>query len=225
MSAVRVYPIMNLTNVNIFVIRAASGPENPVSGSIGGYVHLNFLPPQIPQFQPGFPYSSDAIVYARQGSQYRKFTVSNSQEQYLLTALSSGTYDLYVNRLGYTNSSRTVVLSTTILDSINFILDTVSIIGVEYIGTVTPKYFELKQNYPNPFNPVTTIEFSVTKQSFVTLALYNILGQQVALLVSEDFKPGTYKVTLNAAALPSGVYFYRLSTTDFSGSRKMILIK
>jgi hypothetical protein len=130
-----------------------------------------------------------------------------------------------VNRLGYTSDSRTVVLGSTNLDSVNFTLDTASVIGIEPIGTGTPKNFELKQNYPNPFNPVTTIEFSLTKQSFVTLVLFNVLGQQVALLVSEDFKPGTYKVTLNAAALPSGVYFYRLSTTDFSGSRKMILIK
>jgi len=222
MSAVRVYPITNLTNINVFVIRTLPGPESPTSGSIGGYVYLNLIPPQ---FQPGFPYSSDAIVYARQGSQYRKFTVSNSQEQYTLTALASGTYDLYVNRLGYTSDSRTVVLSSTNLDSVNFTLDTASLIGIEPIGTGTPKNFELKQNYPNPFNPVTTIEFSVNKQSFVTLALFNILGQQVASLLSEDFKPGSYRLTLNAAALPSGVYFYKLSTSDFSESKKMILIK
>lgn len=88
-----------------------------------------------------------------------------------------------------------------------------------------PKEFALQQNYPNPFNPSTTIEFSVPVRGFVTLKVYNLLGQEVATLVSEELQPGVYKRKWNAPGLSSGVYFYRLQGSEFAQTKRLIMVK
>ena len=88
-----------------------------------------------------------------------------------------------------------------------------------------PETIILKQNYPNPFNPTTTIEFGIPESGFVTLAVYNLLGEQVGLLVYENLSAGSYKATWDASDLPSGIYIYKLSAGEFSQSKKMILLK
>ena len=98
-------------------------------------------------------------------------------------------------------------------------------IGIQPISTEVPKRFELKQNYPNPFNPVTNIEFSIVKGGFVNLVIFNALGQQVSTLVNQDLKAGSYKYDFNASGLPSGTYYYRLTSGDFTQTNKMILVK
>jgi hypothetical protein len=85
--------------------------------------------------------------------------------------------------------------------------------------------YQLMQNYPNPFNPSTTIEYTVPKAGFVTLNVYNILGELVKTLVNMDQNTGSYKVIFNARDLPSGIYFYEISTDNFRQSRKMMLVK
>lgn len=97
---------------------------------------------------------------------------------------------------------------------------------------VTVKKFELSQNYPNPFNPSTKIKFTIAAASLktvstpkVTLKIYNILGQQVAVLINKPLKAGSYEVEFNAAGLPSGVYIYKITAGEFTASRKMILLK
>jgi len=91
-------------------------------------------------------------------------------------------------------------------------------------GTV-PKLFRLYQNYPNPFNPSTIISFDIPKEGFASLKIYNAIGQEVAVLVNGNIKAGVYQKTFNADNLPSGVYFYKLTTENFSDVRKMSLIK
>ncbi|MFC2088855.1 T9SS type A sorting domain-containing protein [Calditrichota bacterium] len=96
-----------------------------------------------------------------------------------------------------------------------------------------PIKFNLKQNYPNPFNPTTNIEFSIPKPEFVILKIYNILGQEVATLVSDKLTPGNYKYTWDAAGFASGIYYYKISAGDpstssgstFVQTRKLILMK
>lgn len=90
------------------------------------------------------------------------------------------------------------------------------------------EYFELKQNFPNPFNPVTTISYSISEQSHVSLNVYNLLGQKIAVLVEEEKKPGLYEVQFDAAyfsRLSSGIYIYELRAGAFHQSRKMILME
>ncbi|MBE0572786.1 MAG: T9SS type A sorting domain-containing protein [Ignavibacteriaceae bacterium] len=88
-----------------------------------------------------------------------------------------------------------------------------------------PETIELKQNYPNPFNPSTTIEFRIPESQFITLAVYNLLGEQVGLLVNENLSAGNYKTDWDASDLPSGIYIYNLLAGEFILSKKMILLK
>ncbi|MEK7651581.1 MAG: T9SS type A sorting domain-containing protein [Patescibacteria group bacterium] len=93
-----------------------------------------------------------------------------------------------------------------------------------------PSEFRLEQNYPNPFNPRTMIRFEMPKQSLVRLAVYDILGREVKLLVQEIKSAGVYETDFDASELPSGTYFYRLqvygsSTSIFTETKKMILMK
>jgi hypothetical protein len=111
------------------------------------------------------------------------------------------------------------------------IAGTNSPLPVEAEQNAIPDQFELMQNYPNPFNPSTTIHYSIAKREYVTIKVFDIIGNEVAALVDE-FKPaGHYEVdfstveTRHGVSLPSGVYFYQLRTESFVQTRKMILIK
>jgi hypothetical protein len=85
--------------------------------------------------------------------------------------------------------------------------------------------FVLGQNYPNPFNPSTTITFTLPTKSFVTLKLFDSLGQEVSTLVSEEMLPGTYSRQWNAEGLPSGAYFYRIQAGSYTETKRLILIR
>lgn len=88
-----------------------------------------------------------------------------------------------------------------------------------------PTGFELSQNYPNPFNPTTNIKFSIPKDGFVSLKVYNSLGQEVATLVNEIKNAGIYQVDFDASNLSSGVYVYTLQSGNNQLSKKMLLMK
>ena len=88
-----------------------------------------------------------------------------------------------------------------------------------------PETIMLKQNYPNPFNPTTTIEFGIPESNFVTLTIYNMLGEQLEVLVNETLSAGSYKANWNAEELTSGIYVYKLLAGNYLESKKMILLK
>jgi len=103
--------------------------------------------------------------------------------------------------------------------------------GIQQIGSVVKSY-ELKQNYPNPFNPSTAINFSIPRNSFVSLKVYDIRGSLVSNLLNETMNAGVYKYDYNAVNLSSGIYLYRIDVTDPSGSaskfsvtKQMVLVK
>lgn len=97
--------------------------------------------------------------------------------------------------------------------------------SVELLNSTLPDRFSLQQNFPNPFNPSTTIQFSITERTPVSLKVFNSLGEEVGTLVSRELNPGTYTYRWDATGLASGVYFYRLITGSFSESRKMVLTR
>ncbi len=105
--------------------------------------------------------------------------------------------------------------------------------NIPYVGTKTgvedkggvPTKFELGQNYPNPFNPSTTFSFSIPSKEFVTLAIYNALGEKVANVVSKNMQAGNYKFNWNASSLASGVYFARLTAGVNVQVQKVMLLK
>lgn len=88
-----------------------------------------------------------------------------------------------------------------------------------------PIEYALHQNYPNPFNPTTTISFDLPTQSYVTLKVYNMLGQEVAALVDGVRQAGRYTASMDGARLPSGVYFYQLNAGLYSAVKKMVILK
>lgn len=89
----------------------------------------------------------------------------------------------------------------------------------------TPVAYALEQNFPNPFNPSTKINYSIPTEGFVTLDVYNSIGQKVANLVSESKTAGTYTINFDASNLTSGIYFYKISSGNFTETKKMILLK
>ena len=89
-----------------------------------------------------------------------------------------------------------------------------------------PKLFQLKQNYPNPFNPATVVSYQLPTASSIEVTVYNTLGQNVRTLVKGRKEAGLHSIMFNANGLPSGVYYYRLSTKNgFVQIRKMVLIQ
>ncbi|MBI9060215.1 MAG: T9SS type A sorting domain-containing protein, partial [Labilibaculum sp.] len=88
-----------------------------------------------------------------------------------------------------------------------------------------PTVYTLNQNYPNPFNPSTKISFSLVETEYVSLSVYNTLGQKVADLVNTELKAGNYTYNFNGTDLSSGIYFYKIATNHFSSVKKMMLLK
>ncbi|MBI5471120.1 MAG: T9SS type A sorting domain-containing protein, partial [Ignavibacteriae bacterium] len=90
-----------------------------------------------------------------------------------------------------------------------------------------PTDFVLHQNYPNPFNPETNISFDLPKNSFVTLKVFNLIGQEMATIANGNLTAGqySYKVGKEQLGLSSGVYFYRLQTDGFTSTKKMVLVR
>ncbi len=111
-------------------------------------------------------------------------------------------------------------------------------IGIDPIASEIPDSYNLYQNFPNPFNPVTKIKFDLPKSNLtlsgakglpIRLIICDILGREITTLVNEQLKPGTYEVVWSATGggsnYPSGVYFYKLVTSDYTETKKMVLIK
>lgn len=90
---------------------------------------------------------------------------------------------------------------------------------------IVPDKFLLEQNYPNPFNPTTKISYQIPKTTFVTLKIYDLLGNEVATLVNEEKPAGNYSVDFNASQLSSGVYFYKMKSDNFVQTKKLIFMK
>jgi len=114
-----------------------------------------------------------------------------------------------------------------IFDPNNYILKSLDIIDIP--NDLKPQSFQLEQNYPNPFNPTTTIEFSIPTSSFVTIKVYNELGQEITQLMNEEKRPGTYTVEFSSTqgnkTLPSGIYIYSIKAGNYTDSKKMMILK
>jgi hypothetical protein len=88
-----------------------------------------------------------------------------------------------------------------------------------------PANFVLYQNYPNPFNPATTIKYQIPEDGFVTIKIYDILGNEVKTLINEQKSKGSYSLMLDSSDLVSGVYIYRIQVNNFTSAKKMMVLK
>jgi hypothetical protein len=104
------------------------------------------------------------------------------------------------------------------------IADSLTSVGIVNSSTVADKY-SLGQNYPNPFNPTTKISFSVPKNEFVSIKVFDLTGKEIAQLVNNEMNAGTYEYIFNGSSLASGIYFYQIKTPNFTETKRMTLVK
>ena len=99
------------------------------------------------------------------------------------------------------------------------------IVNLQPVSNEIPSNFELYQNYPNPFNPATKIKFQLPKAGNAKIEIFDPIGRLVTTLINNTFEPGNYEIEFNGGNLSSGIYFYRLTTDNFTQIKKMILVK
>ena len=99
------------------------------------------------------------------------------------------------------------------------------VIDVKNISSEIPTDFSLEQNYPNPFNSITNVKFQIINSGIVKIKVYDLLGKEVKTIVNEYMQPGTYNVSFDAEGLSSGVYFYRMEASNFTSTKKCVLLK
>lgn len=116
---------------------------------------------------------------------------------------------------GWATGNNGIILKTT----------TGGVTGITIVSSQIPIEFKLYQNYPNPFNPNTKVKFQISKEDFVKLVVYDILGNKIAVLVNEKLKAGTYEVEFDGMNYPSGVYYYKLEADYYIETRKLVLLK
>jgi hypothetical protein len=97
--------------------------------------------------------------------------------------------------------------------------------SVERDAAEMPRHSTLEQNFPNPCNPNSEIRYQISEVSNVRLAVYDLLGREVAVLVDEQKEPGSYQVRFDASGLSSGMYFCRLQAGSYTKTRKMLLVR
>ena len=148
-----------------------------------------------------------------------------------------GSYWAYGNDGGHFNLSvhdpPNQSVSTDIAIALYFVSDHLPVVAEFDFGVVSDiedefiisDEFVLFQNYPNPFNPTTKIRYLVKIRQFISLTVYDALGNEIAILVNQELPSGTYEVEFDASDLPSGVYMYRLTAGNFTSSKKLLLLK
>jgi hypothetical protein len=98
-------------------------------------------------------------------------------------------------------------------------------VGINNISSEIPEEFKLYDNYPNPFNPETNMKFDIAEKGLANLTVYDMLGREVAVLINQDLVPGKYEFRWDASYLESGVYFFRLTTSKYTMTKRMVLLK
>jgi hypothetical protein len=159
---------------------------------------------------------NQAITKYNQG----KLNVVNN----VLTDFISQLYDLIAaNKISQVDGQNLIDYSYLIIKNLNSDLAKDNI--KDNVSQLFPTQLQLNQNYPNPFNPSTKINFQLPSDGFVTLKVYDVLGNEVGTLINSEKTAGSYEVNFDASSLPSGTYLYRLLSGGFVETKKMILLK
>jgi hypothetical protein len=156
--------------------------------------------------------------YLDAGTGYSSYLWSTGATTRIIQINSPGTYYVFVpyGQGGFISSERAVITNMS---------NPCSQVGIEEVSNELPERFELHQNYPNPFNPTTHFGFRIAEFGLVRLTIYDALGREATVLVNENLKPGSYKVSWDGTNYPSGLYFYVLSAGNFTQTKKMVLVK
>jgi len=157
------------------------------------------------------------------GSTFGGLTVYNGKTWRVFDNTNSGLND--ENALSIAFDSNGDAWIGTWMGGVSQFVEGVIVVPVHILVRNLPEKYLLSQNYPNPFNPSTGINYSIPKNSFVSVKVYDVLGNEVAVLVNKEKPAGNYSVEFNANNLSSGVYFYRIQAGSFIQTKKMLLIK
>lgn len=165
------------------------------------------------------------------------YTLTDNSGAYEIDGLPPGSLTLIVDGEGFNSAQANLSFAPSDFTlARSFAVDVATTIPGSTTGTRVPQVYELGQNYPNPFNPTTTIRFGLPVASTVTMRIYNLLGQQIATLLSGQFAAGVHQTIWDGRdsqgrLIASGVYFYRLEATSASGDasfsqmKRMLMIK
>jgi len=161
----------------------------------------------------------------------KQIILSNTWEGTLsgVTDLGNGYYNATVTaplNIGIDTISAMVISGS---DTVNLfqklVITYITPVGIHETSAIGIDQYYLYQNYPQPFNPITIIKYQIAELDFVTLKIYDVLGNDIATLVNEEKPVGNYELEFNASGLPSGIYFYQLKSGSFIETKKMVLMK
>ena len=221
---VRVEPSEPWSNVEVFTVFSGVSPAAPLAGSPTGGVELSSSAPTLSWFSP--TYMDHSVKYELEYADNKEMTnskvVSNLESpSFQASGLSSGSY------YWRTRSMNDDGTYSGYSDIANF--EITGVTGLEGEEGM-PQSYELSQNYPNPFNPSTLIKYSLPEAGYVTLKIYNMLGQEVRTLLSTQSNAGVYTINWNGRdnfghRVSSGAYIYQLVSGNFVQTKKMVLLK
>jgi hypothetical protein len=200
-----------LTNKNISMKRDSSIG----GGIINGIVNTGTIIPD-----------KRIVIYAK-STDYNipfNYAIPIGGKTFTVNNLPYGSYQLIGQLIGYADATSGTVNITAIDTQVNDIALNFTTTGI-HNNPIIPQTVELDQNYPNPFNPNTTIQFYLPRSSYITLKIFNYIGQEIETLVNRNYNEGRYTIYWNAKNLASGVYSYVLNYGGTAYSKKMILLK
>lgn len=205
----------SITDKNISLLRDSSHGGGTISGSIdfssdGGQSDFEGITLLARSLDNGELYS---------------YNFGKETGEFKITNIPFGTYEVIGQKIGIDNAISEIITIDPLNNQITGILVNFNVTEVEDEEPVIPDEIILYPNYPNPFNPVTRIKFVLSENELTTLRVYNLIGQEVAVLVNSKLEAGSHEVSFNAKNLASGIYFYTLNAGKFNQSRKMILLK
>ena len=193
------------SNLKIFNIADLNAPVNVSEILTGGYGYLAAV-------------DGDYCYVASEGTGIRSINISNPS-----VPVEAGFYDDVPQSRGVAVNGKYVYVTEKMDGLTVYSNDLVT--SVEGDESFIPENITLHQNFPNPFNPTTNILIELKENSFVTLEVFNSLGQKVAVLLNNQLSAGSTNVVFDASSLSTGVYMYRLNANGFVLGKKMILIK
>ncbi len=186
-----------------------------------GFIHGKLLT------SDGMPVNG-GFIFAEDGNEIvSNFAVSDVNGNYTISDLTPGSYTISSDKVEYISGQPKEVnleFANSIVNNVNLTLTPQSVTSQEETPVVVNK-FSLMQNYPNPFNPVTNISFTLPEKTNVKLTVFNVLGREIATLVSGELNAGQHSVSFDASRFSSGIYFYRLQAGSFTSTHKMTYLK
>ncbi|MCX6163948.1 MAG: T9SS type A sorting domain-containing protein [Ignavibacteriae bacterium] len=168
------------------------------------------------------PNSNTAYLIASSGTAAQSFKTTDNGATWTALTWVTGVFACTHMELVYVGGSA-YIYAVCNDGSVVKLVQTVT--GVNEPQTSIPNDYKLEQNYPNPFNPTTTIDYSIPKASFVTLKVYDVLGNEVMTVVNEQQSANNYTYNVDFSKLSSGVYYYTLNTGNYTATKKLTLVK